>query len=145
MKRLIFALAIMAMSAFPTSFTAAAYAGEVRITIDISQQRMYVSVNGRKKHEWSVSTGRKGYRTPTGTYGPTRMHARYFSKKYRGSSMHHSIFFYGGYAIHATTDIKRLGRKASHGCVRLHPDNAKRLFSLVKRNGAKHTHIRVRS
>ncbi len=145
MKRLILALMLVALSAFSISASSGAIAGEVRITIDISQQRMYVSVNGQKKHEWPVSTGRKGYRTPTGTFGPTRMHARYFSKKYRGSSMHHSIFFYGGYAIHATTDIKRLGRKASHGCVRLHPDNARRLFSLVKRNGTRSTRIRVRS
>ena len=37
--------------------------------------------------------------------------------------------------------ISRLGRPASHGCVRLHPGNAAKLFSLVRREGFKNTRI----
>jgi lipoprotein-anchoring transpeptidase ErfK/SrfK len=48
--------------------------------------------------------------------------------------MPHSIFFYGGYAIHGSYDINRLGGPASHGCIRLHPANAATLFSLVRRD-----------
>ena len=48
--------------------------------------------------------------------------------------MPYSIFFYQGYALHGTTDIARLGRIGSHGCVRLHPDNAEKLFSIVQKN-----------
>jgi lipoprotein-anchoring transpeptidase ErfK/SrfK len=59
------------------------------------------------------------------------------------SPMPHSIFFMGGYAIHGTNYIKRLGTPASHGCVRLHPDNAATLFSLVKANGMADTQIIV--
>jgi lipoprotein-anchoring transpeptidase ErfK/SrfK len=55
--------------------------------------------------------------------------------------MPHSIFFYGGYAIHGTTDIAHLGQVASHGCVRLHPDNATLLFDLVDKVGMKNTKI----
>jgi len=54
-----------------------------------------------------------------------------------------SVFFYKGYAIHGTTEIKRLGRPASHGCVRLHPDNAKVFFELVKSKGLDSTLISV--
>jgi hypothetical protein len=50
--------------------------------------------------------------------------------------MPHSIFFHNGYAIHGTTEIKRLGRIASHGCVRLHPENAEKLYSLVAKEMA---------
>lgn len=106
---------------------------------------MYVRVDGQTTLSWPVSTARKGYRTPIGIYAPTRMYTRYFSKKYHGSPMPHSIFFYGGYAIHGTNEVKHLGQTASHGCVRLHPDNAKRLYSLVKSNGTKTTSIRVRA
>ena len=59
------------------------------------------------------------------------------------SPMPHSIFFKGGYAIHGTNYIKRLGTPASHGCVRLHPDNAAQLFALVRENGMTNTQIVV--
>lgn len=111
--------------------------------IDISSQRMYIIVDGKTKYTWKVSTGRGRYRTPRGNFSPGRMHKRYFSKKYRGSPMPNSIFFYKGYAIHGTNQVKRLGRPASHGCIRLHPSNARKLFSLVKSHGKKNTRIKI--
>jgi lipoprotein-anchoring transpeptidase ErfK/SrfK len=67
----------------------------------------------------------------------------HYSSKYENSPMPHSIFFHGGYAIHGTNYVKRLGSPASHGCVRLHPSNAARLFSLVRQVGMKNTVIRI--
>jgi lipoprotein-anchoring transpeptidase ErfK/SrfK len=55
--------------------------------------------------------------------------------------MPYAVFFNGGYAIHATYDIKRLGRPASHGCVRLHPNNAAEFFALTREHGLKNTRI----
>ncbi|GAB5375027.1 MAG: L,D-transpeptidase [Acuticoccus sp.] len=121
-----------------------AEAARVQATIDISAQRMYVSVGGKPAYSWAVSTGRKGYRTPTGNYRPTRMYRKYFSRKYNNSPMPHSIFFRGGYAIHGTNYVKRLGRPASHGCVRLAPGNARTLYNLVRAHGAGNTRIRIR-
>jgi lipoprotein-anchoring transpeptidase ErfK/SrfK len=46
--------------------------------------------------------------------------------------MPHSIFFSGGYAIHATPHTGALGRPASHGCVRLSPGHAATLYGIVK-------------
>lgn len=109
--------------------------------VDISSQTMTVSSNGRVVERWKVSTAGRGYSTPTGAYRPTRMHKMWYSKKYDNSPMPHSIFFRGGYAIHGTGSIKRLGTPASHGCVRLHPSNAARLYSLVKQAGAGNTRI----
>ncbi|MCF3932774.1 L,D-transpeptidase [Acuticoccus sp. M5D2P5] len=119
-------------------------ASTVIATIDLSTQTMYVSVGGRPAYTWAVSTGRKGYRTPTGNYRPTRMYKKYFSRKYDNSPMPYSIFFRGGYAIHGTYYTKRLGRPASHGCVRLHPNNARTLYDLVAKHGRGNTRIRVR-
>lgn len=118
-----------------------AEAASIVAKIDLSDQRMKVYVNGVPRHSWPVSTARRGYRTPVGTFRPGRMHKRYFSKKYNNSPMPHSVFFYHGYAIHGTNAIKNLGRPASHGCIRLHPDNAKYLFSLISRNGKQNARI----
>lgn len=120
------------------------FASEVYVLVDIPTQTMTVRVDGAVKHTFPVSTGREGYTTPAGAYGVTRMYRKYHSKKYDGAPMPHSIFFHGGYAIHGTTDIKRLGTIASHGCVRLHPDNAKKLFALVQDIGSDKTHIWVK-
>jgi hypothetical protein len=122
-----------------------AVAGNVLITVDIQMQTMHVRVDGETMYRWDVSTGRAGYDTPPGRYQPTRMHKKYFSRKYDNAPMPFSIFFYEGYAIHGTGDLKNLGRVASHGCVRLDPDNASMLFDLVKQIGPENTVIRVQS
>ena len=126
-------------------FAVPALASEIFVVVDISEQTMVVRVDGAEEYVFDVSTGKKGYTTPTGAYGVTRMHRKYHSKKYDGAPMPYSIFFHGGYAIHGTTDIKRLGKIASHGCVRLHPDNARTLFNLVKELGSENTHVWVKA
>ena len=54
-----------------------------------------------------------------------------------------SVFFHGGYAIHGTTDVWHLGHPASHGCIRLKPDNAKIFYTLVLKNGSDNTTITI--
>jgi lipoprotein-anchoring transpeptidase ErfK/SrfK len=115
--------------------------GPISITVDLTTQEMTVASDGRTVYTFDVSTGRKGYTTPTGNFKPIRMHKMWYSAKYDNSPMPFSIFFYGGYAIHGTGDIKNLGTVASHGCVRLHPDNAEKLFNLVNQVGMKNTKI----
>lgn len=124
-------------------FLNSAVAASIEARIDISQQKMYVYKNGLLRHKWKISTAKRGYTTPRGSYRPTRMYKEYYSKKYYNSPMPYSIFFRGGYAIHGTGSIKRLGTPASHGCVRLHPKNARKLYSMVKRVGARNAKIRV--
>ena len=104
---------------------------------------MEVIVNGAPRYRWRVSTARRGYITPPGTYHPQRLAVRWYSKKYNKSPMPHSIFFYGGYAIHGTYEISGLGRPVSHGCVRLDPANAALLYGLVEREGSGNTTIVV--
>ena len=122
-------------------FSVASVDGPIAITVDLTTQEMNVSSDGRTIYTFDVSTGRKGYTTPTGSYRPIRMHKMWYSSKYENSPMPYSIFFHGGYAIHGTGDLKNLGTVASHGCVRLHPDNAEKLFDLVKQVGMKNTKI----
>ncbi|MFH1345496.1 MAG: L,D-transpeptidase [Pseudomonadota bacterium] len=114
---------------------------EVVVRIDKSSQRMAVSVDGTMRYSWPVSTGRRGYGTPSGVFRPQMMARRWFSRKYYNSPMPHAIFFHRGYAIHGTYELARLGGPASHGCVRLHPSNAAALFALVERRGRHNTRI----
>ena len=115
----------------------------VVVNIDRASQTMEVSVDGMPRYNWRVSTARHGYITPPGTYHPQMMARRWFSRLYYNSPMPHSIFFHGGYAIHGTYEISRLGGPASHGCVRLDPDHAAILFELVEREGMSRTTIVV--
>lgn len=109
--------------------------------VSLHSQTMEVLVDGRPAFEWKVSTGRKGFETPTGAFKPTRMHEMWYSTKYDDAPMPHAVFFSGGYAVHATDAIKRLGRPASHGCVRLHPNDAADFFTLVNTFGPSNTSI----
>jgi hypothetical protein len=56
-----------------------------------------------------------------------------------------AVFFHRGYAVHGTMEAYNLGHAASHGCVRLRPDNASILFSLVRREGTRNTRIVIRN
>jgi lipoprotein-anchoring transpeptidase ErfK/SrfK len=113
----------------------------VIVDIDRADQTMSVSVDGMARYQWRVSTARRGYITPLGSYHPQMLARQWFSRLYYNSPMPHSIFFYRGYAIHGTYEISRLGGPASHGCVRLDPDHAAILFDLVEREGMRATTI----
>ena len=116
----------------------------LRAEVDLSAQTLTVNYKGRTLVVWPVSTGRAGYRTPVGAFRPMRMHERYFSRQYDDAPMPHAIFYDRGYAIHGSDEVSSLGRPASHGCVRLHPDDAATLFELVVTVGPEETGIVVR-
>jgi lipoprotein-anchoring transpeptidase ErfK/SrfK len=115
----------------------------VVVNVSIASQTMSVSVNGWPEGYWRISSARAGYHTPRGSYRVTRMAREYYSKKYDDAPMPNSVFFYGGYAIHATNQISKLGRPASHGCIRLHPSDSAELFELVQQYGMSRTRINI--
>ncbi|CAG0949973.1 MAG: L,D-transpeptidase [Rhizobiaceae bacterium] len=111
--------------------------------VDISNQTMTITRHGQVMHVWRVSTARKGYVTPRGSWRPTRLHRMWYSRKYDMSPMPYSVFFHGGYAIHGTNAVSRLGTPASHGCIRLDTANAAKFYSMVKQVGPGNTRIIV--
>lgn len=113
------------------------------VDIDLTAQRMSVSERGQLKHTWPISSGRAGYNTPTGTFRPTWMAKMWYSRQYDDAPMPHSVFFNGGIAVHGTQHVRSLGRPASHGCIRLAPANAARLYALVSSHGKAMTRIKV--
>ena len=144
---LVIVLVLAMMPAFPasaqtSSSSEAQSTGAILINIDKSRQKMTVFLDGVEKYVWPVSTGQAGYSTPSGTYTATSMNEVWYSKEWDNAPMPHSVFFRkDGYAIHGSYEVKNLGRPASHGCVRISPENAATLFALVKKNGLKNTEV----
>ncbi|MDP2410262.1 MAG: L,D-transpeptidase [Pseudolabrys sp.] len=116
---------------------------ELVVNISKSQQRLAVMVNGTEAHRWPISTGTNRTPTPAGVFRPQRLERHWYSRKYNLTPMPWSIFFHRGYAVHGTMEAHNLGRQASHGCVRLRPDNAATLYSMVRRHGMKGTKVVV--
>lgn len=116
------------------------------------EQKMHLYLNGELIAEWLVSTGAPGHGTPDFDKNPDgRIYDRYTSKRYPGGdyagmgNMPYAVFIYNGFAIHGTGEgnWKRLGARASHGCIRLHPDNAFQFNRLVREYGIQDTWITV--
>lgn len=122
-------------------FAAAPAFADLLITVDKTTQRMTVEKDGEELFVWPVSTGTAGYDTPSGSFKPFRMEKDHFSREWDDAPMPHSIFFtMKGHAIHGSTH-KSIGRPASHGCVRLAPQNAALLFDLVKQETMAKTRV----
>ena len=125
---------------------------EVYAQIVKSQQKLYLYIHGTLQGSWLVSTGLAQYETPLLDENPNgRIYDAYTSKKFPGGNfkglgnMPYAVFIRGGFAVHGTAEINwsKLGRKASHGCIRLHPDNAQYFNRLVKEAGIYNSWVSV--
>jgi lipoprotein-anchoring transpeptidase ErfK/SrfK len=119
--------------------------------ISKAQQRLYLYRDGRHVATWKVSTG-TGNRTPDFDRHPNgRIYDAYSSNAYPGGdykglgNMPYAVFIQGGFAIHGTQKVNwpKLGSKASHGCIRLHPDHGYTFNRLVRAYGVADTWITV--
>lgn len=111
--------------------------------VDKSEQKVEIYRNGEKLYVWAVSTARNGKITPTGIWKARWLSRNHKSSLYNGAPMPFAIFYHGNFAIHGTDAIDRLGSPASAGCVRLHPQNAEILFSMVEDTGISNFTIQV--
>ena len=104
---------------------------------------MTVTVDGRVRYRWRVSTGATHYSTPDGSYTPFRMELMHYSREFDNAGMPHAIFFtQRGHSIHGS-DHPGLGTAVSHGCVRHTLSNATTLYQLVKSVGIAKTKVVV--
>ena len=123
------------------------------IDVNKSKQRATVYVKGKAIATWATSTGTRSHPTPNfDTHPDGRIYNKYTSRKYPGGdynglgNMPYAVFIRGGFAIHGTGrgNWSKLGSPASHGCIRLHPDNGKIFNGLVRQYGVGNTWITVR-
>lgn len=124
----------------------------VWVQIVRSQQQLYLHLHGKPEKIWPVSTGVPGLTTPDfDTHPDGRIYDEYTSSRFPGGdyeglgNMPYAVFIQGGFAIHGTTrgNWPKLGTVASHGCVRLHPDNAFYFNRLVRQLGVQKVWITV--
>ena len=119
--------------------------GDIHVKVDISDQIMNVYIGNTLVYSWFVSTAAGEYFTPTGKFKPYHTEKMHFSKQYDNSPMPYAVFFKEGFAIHGTEWVRSLGYKASHGCVRLHTNNAHKLYNLVQQYGYNRVSISIAS
>jgi hypothetical protein len=107
------------------------------VVISKEHQRLYALVGGHIAAVYLVSTGTRhrdgGGPTPAMMTHIVRKTPYAWSRKYE-SPMHYwnAISGDGAYGIHATVpgNYRALGRPASHGCIRLHRDDAEEFYRL---------------
>ena len=109
--------------------------------VNIASQTMSVFVDGELTYKWRVSTARRGYATPRGSFRAQWLDPMHYSSIYENAPMPHAVFFKGGYAIHGSYETRLLGHPASHGCVRLAPGNAATLYSLIEDQGVESARV----
>ena len=120
------------------------HAAQLVAQVSLSNQTMTVIHRGRVIHTWKVSTARRGKVTPVGSWSAKWLSRNHRSSRYNNAPMPYSIFYNGHYAVHGTDQISRLGSPASAGCIRLHPDNARKLFTLAQQVGLSNMRVVVR-
>lgn len=102
---------------------------QVLVTVDLSRQRAWVTMEGRIIDTCPVSTGREGYKTPAGRYVITDKHRSWTSTLYHVAMPFFMRLNCGAIGLHSGYVT---GRPASHGCIRLPYDKAKKFFSLCE-------------
>src|SRR5689334_6991760 len=102
----------------------------VMAVVGLAEQRVTIyDIWGKILHA-SVSTGQTGYETPVGIYSVLQKEAEHYSNLYDDASMPFmQRITWSGIALHAGP---LPGYAASHGCVRMPHDFARRLFDLTK-------------
>jgi len=104
--------------------------GSVLLVIDLSAQRARVYRNGVAVAVSTVSTGRRGRRTPTGVFTILEKRVVHRSRTYDDAPMPYmQRLTWKGIALHAGHVS---GYPASHGCIRLPRGFAKRLYAVTQ-------------
>lgn len=113
-----------------------ALAGKVEMVVSIPLQRAFVYRGGTLIGVTTVSTGRPGHTTPTGTFNILQKRREHYSNLYNNAPMPFmQRLTWGGIALHAG---QIPGRPASHGCVRLPLEFSRLLFGVTELGGTVH-------
>lgn len=104
--------------------------GPILLIVNLKSQRAVLYRNGIPIGASTVSTGRPGYRTPTGIFTILQKHVEHYSTTYDNAPMPYmQRLTWRGIALHAG---QLPGYPASHGCIRLPLGFAKLLYGATK-------------
>jgi hypothetical protein len=100
--------------------------GPTAVLVSLSAQRVYVYRNGVRIGASTISSGKKGHKTPTGVFTILQKREKHYSNIYNNAPMPYmQRLTWDGIALHAGN---LPGYAASHGCVRLPLAFSKALF-----------------
>jgi hypothetical protein len=128
-----FIRAALAATAIGLALAPSLAQAKVLISVDLDAQTVHIQGKSAT-YDWKVSSGQRGYDTPTGTAGVLWMDKDHHSDEYDQAPMPNAIFFAPGYAIHGASK-SHWGQRASHGCVRLPVAKSAILWDMVKAEG----------
>ena len=101
--------------------------GPIVMVVSLPEQRAYVYRNGVIIGASTVSTGRKGRETPTGVFTILQKQEDHYSSIYDNAPMPYmQRLTWSGVALHAG---RLPGYPASHGCVRMPYEFARKLYA----------------
>jgi len=107
--------------------------GPVLVYVDLSRQLATVYRNGVRIGVSTISSGKDGYETPTGVFTILEKDQDHRSRTYDDAPMpYQQRLTWKGVAMHAGN---LPGFPASHGCVRLPMEFAKKLFEITPMGG----------
>ena len=107
--------------------------GPVLVYVDLGRQRATVYRNGVRIGVSTISSGKDGYETPTGVFTILEKDKDHRSRTYDDAPMpYQQRLTWKGVAMHAGN---LPGFPASHGCVRLPMEFAKKLFEITPMGG----------
>ena len=105
--------------------------GQLVVVVSLPEQRAHVYRNGIRIGVSTISSGKPGKETPTGTFEILQKKRMHHSNLYNNAPMPFmQRLTWDGIALHAG---KIPGYPASHGCVRLPEDFAEKLFAETER------------
>ena len=103
----------------------------VHLIVSLPDQKISVYKGAELVTTSRVSSGKAGYRTPSGVFSILEKRRRHYSNLYGGAPMPHmQRLTWSGVALHASGSVP--GYPASHGCVRLRPSFARQLFGFTE-------------
>jgi lipoprotein-anchoring transpeptidase ErfK/SrfK len=102
-----------------------------RACVDLSSRQAWLLADGAVTYgPVPITSGRKGFRTPSGTFS-VDFHSRDHVSSIYDAPMPYSVFFNGGIAFHQGSLSQQ-----SHGCIHLSRSAAKEFFASLDRGDA---------
>ena len=150
-RRVTVALAIATLAGAGAAAATVRHDGTVQLQASLAERKLHVRA-GDDTMSYDIAVGRGSKPTPTGSFTirkivwnpawvpPAEKWARDKKPQPPGAPKNPmkvvKIFFQEpDYYIHGTDDIESLGQEASHGCLRMHPDDAYALARYLMEHG----------
>lgn len=104
-----------------------------QVVVDIRTQTfVFYDNRGGNVHKGEVTTARKGFVTPRGTFPVLGKHLRPYSKKYKAYMPYAVEFVKSKYLLHQGTLVADTAKNGSHGCVRVSRSDARMFYDKLQ-------------